>query len=238
METYRYLGVDKIVTYKHKGLNTATAKVLDHYASTGFLDLFLYEHADDTNLLRNMSIHNYQQWSDEEIVILDYYERYSGFTYSGIIDYDEFLIPAANRTIKEMLFYLFSKHSNASSFRFKSEFFISSVSKQNTSEFLKKHVTRSANGPIWDRQKLLSKTEYKLPVPNNEHKINSKQGMRTRDCPEDVGYIRHFRKCVLNAGNQECNPNATHVGDLSMACWSKRIEQNVKYVLRTVLNKY
>ena len=44
-----------------------------------------------------------QLFNDLRVSVYDMYERMSGYTYFGIIDLDEFLIPAGNQTIKEML---------------------------------------------------------------------------------------------------------------------------------------
>ena len=52
---------------------------------------------------RNYKHHNRLSWNDEQIVVYDTFERYSGYRYFGIIDYDEYLIPSRNRTIKRML---------------------------------------------------------------------------------------------------------------------------------------
>ena len=45
METYRYIGVDKVVSYYVKILNADALKVLKYYESIGFLDLIFYEPA-------------------------------------------------------------------------------------------------------------------------------------------------------------------------------------------------
>ena len=45
METYKYIGVDKIVSYYMKILNADALKVLKYYESTGYLDLTFYEPA-------------------------------------------------------------------------------------------------------------------------------------------------------------------------------------------------
>ena len=45
METYKYLGVDKFVTYFIDSLNEDARKVLEYYASTGVLDLYYFEPA-------------------------------------------------------------------------------------------------------------------------------------------------------------------------------------------------
>ena len=44
-----------------------------------------------------------QLFNDLRVSVYDSHERMSGYTYFGIIDFDEFLIPAGNKTIKEML---------------------------------------------------------------------------------------------------------------------------------------
>ena len=47
VEAMRYIGVDKIVTYFHKSLNSDALNVLRHYAAEGFVDLSLYEPAKE-----------------------------------------------------------------------------------------------------------------------------------------------------------------------------------------------
>ena len=46
---------------------------------------------------------NPQKWNDNQMLIFDSFERMSGYTYFGIIDHDEFLIPSKNRSLKQML---------------------------------------------------------------------------------------------------------------------------------------
>ena len=43
METYKYLGVDKVVTYYSSNIDLNALRVLIYYASTGLLDLVYYE---------------------------------------------------------------------------------------------------------------------------------------------------------------------------------------------------
>ena len=45
METYRYLGVDKVVTYFLKDLNVAAKKVLLYYSDIGFVELYEFHPA-------------------------------------------------------------------------------------------------------------------------------------------------------------------------------------------------
>ena len=52
---------------------------------------------------RNFTQFTRLQASDEQIVVYDTFERYSGYMYFGIIDFDEFLIPCYNKTLKEMI---------------------------------------------------------------------------------------------------------------------------------------
>ena len=49
MEAYKYLGVDKVVTYFISSINEDALKVLRYYASTGLLDLSYYEPAAEGN---------------------------------------------------------------------------------------------------------------------------------------------------------------------------------------------
>ena len=59
MEVYRYLGVDKFVTYFLKDLNEDSRKVLEYYASTGIVDLYLFQQAEAGNFIfKNTSLFN------------------------------------------------------------------------------------------------------------------------------------------------------------------------------------
>ena len=49
METYKYLGVDKVVTHYLNNINEDALKVLKHYASSGILDLYYHEPAASGN---------------------------------------------------------------------------------------------------------------------------------------------------------------------------------------------
>lgn len=50
-----------------------------------------------------------QRWNDQSTVVDDSFERMSGYRYFGIIDHDEFFIPAKNKTIMQMLVSLYLK---------------------------------------------------------------------------------------------------------------------------------
>ena len=46
---------------------------------------------------------NRMSWNDEQLLVYDTVEKYSGYEYVGFIDYDEYLIPTRNRTLKELI---------------------------------------------------------------------------------------------------------------------------------------
>ena len=46
---------------------------------------------------------NRMSWNDEQLMVYDTVEKYSGYEYVGFIDYDEYLIPTRNRTLKELI---------------------------------------------------------------------------------------------------------------------------------------
>ena len=54
IESMKYIGVDKIVTYYMRGLNTDALNVLYHYASEGILDLYFYEPANEGKQLSHI----------------------------------------------------------------------------------------------------------------------------------------------------------------------------------------
>ena len=47
METYRHLGVDKVISYYYKLTNNRALKVLQYYHRSGFVDLYRYEPAGE-----------------------------------------------------------------------------------------------------------------------------------------------------------------------------------------------
>ena len=49
METYKYLGVDKIITYYYKDINENALKVLKYYHDSKFLDLYYFIPAAEGN---------------------------------------------------------------------------------------------------------------------------------------------------------------------------------------------
>ena len=46
---------------------------------------------------------NPQKWNENNLAAKDQFERMSGYTYFGIIDHDEFLVPSRNRSLKQMM---------------------------------------------------------------------------------------------------------------------------------------
>ena len=44
--------------------------------------------------------------------MFDCHDRMSGYTYIGIMDHDEFLIPSGNRTLKELMVFIYSVLQN------------------------------------------------------------------------------------------------------------------------------
>ena len=47
MEAYKYLGVDKVITYYLETINSDALKVLEYYKATGILELNFYEPANE-----------------------------------------------------------------------------------------------------------------------------------------------------------------------------------------------
>ena len=54
-------------------------------------------------LPRQFNDSSFQTFNDLIIVNHDAFEMMSGYTYFGVIDFDEFLIPAKNMKLKQML---------------------------------------------------------------------------------------------------------------------------------------
>ena len=44
-----------------------------------------------------------QVYNDQQVVVDDSFERYSGYEYFGIIDFDEFFVPGRYKTLRETL---------------------------------------------------------------------------------------------------------------------------------------
>ena len=52
---------------------------------------------------RNYTKKNHFSWNDEQLMVYDTVEKYWGYEYVGFIDFDEYLIPTRNRTLKELI---------------------------------------------------------------------------------------------------------------------------------------
>ena len=55
------------------------------------------------NIKRRFNPPDDQTGSDKQVLTFDAFERMSGYTYFGIIDFDEFLIPSKDRSLKGLL---------------------------------------------------------------------------------------------------------------------------------------
>ena len=79
---------------------------LIHTCTLGWHDssvvLSLIPHVSDT-IKRRFHPPSLQSRSDTQLLIFDAFERMSGYTYFGIFDYDEFLIPTNDRSLKDLL---------------------------------------------------------------------------------------------------------------------------------------
>ena len=62
---------------------------------------YLNEFSD--KVLRSGGRQDDQSRSDKQLLVFDAFERMSGYTYFGVIDHDEFLIPSRNRSLKQLL---------------------------------------------------------------------------------------------------------------------------------------
>ena len=81
METYKYLGVDKVVTYMLDDLNEDARKVLDYYVSTGMLDVYYFEPANSgTNGRFNREV-PYLFVFSTEIRHADFHRRSAHYAY-------------------------------------------------------------------------------------------------------------------------------------------------------------
>ena len=50
---------------------------------------------------------NGQSLNDRQATVFDFHDRMSGYTYIGIMDHDDFLVPSGNRTLKEFMVLIF-----------------------------------------------------------------------------------------------------------------------------------
>ena len=55
------------------------------------------------NVTRDLNSPTVQTWTDNGVVMQDTFERYNGYTYFAIIDWDEFVIPSNNQTLKSIM---------------------------------------------------------------------------------------------------------------------------------------
>ena len=52
---------------------------------------------------REVGIKNYQGWNDEQLVVFDCQMRLAGYSFLGVYDFDEYILPKRANNLLEML---------------------------------------------------------------------------------------------------------------------------------------
>ena len=98
---------------------------------------------------------NRQSQNDRQAAIFDCHDRMSGYTYIGIMDHDDFVIPSGNRTLKELMVFIFTVLQNLINKTFMSghsKYLVpsldSGVKNRINGPY---HVTNMAGMPIYDK---------------------------------------------------------------------------------------
>ncbi|KAL3836351.1 hypothetical protein ACJMK2_021784 [Sinanodonta woodiana] len=196
-EVQRLLGVDKVLTYANIDLNEKARQVLRYYEEMGIAEVLPFHIPMKDKYRRLVGQKSMQAWNDEQVPVFDCLERLNGYKYMGILDVDEFILPANDTTIPRLLARLFSKVPRAAGFRFNVHIFITSWGMTNASaEFIVTQYTNRTK-PMKDRVKHIFMPSRIKPGGLYTHQFIADRSRNYIEsiCPSHMGAINHYRSC-------------------------------------------
>ncbi|WAR08250.1 hypothetical protein MAR_018208 [Mya arenaria] len=101
-EYQRLMKVDKVIAYTYK-LNEEAMKVLEYYSSIGLVEFLPFSLPQREKYRRDVGVKNFNSWNDEQVAVFDCQSRLSGYTYTGLYDFDEFIYPKNAKNLKDLL---------------------------------------------------------------------------------------------------------------------------------------
>ncbi|KAK6166502.1 hypothetical protein SNE40_023171 [Patella caerulea] len=229
-EIHRILGVKKFLIH-NLNFDKESLKVLKHYEQAGFLEIVPIDFPGSTSERQKKIRYKLPLLADAQVAVYDCIERLSGYQFVGIIDFDEILLPSNKyRNIPHLLKYWSKLYSNAASFTFGVENFMSNWNETNVNSSLHfmRYIYRDV--ALYDRPKCVHIpgrvsfvwTHDALPLPTyKKYRI-----------PFNAGIIHHYRKCRRHISEDKCLHRIIRYKDKDLLPMEHQLSTAVKTVLR------
>ncbi|KAK3586273.1 hypothetical protein CHS0354_022600 [Potamilus streckersoni] len=133
--------------------------------------------------------------SDEQILVYYCQDRLAGYSFIGVIDFDEFIVPQQDRNFKELMRHLMEKYKNTASFTFLVEYYIRNWGIYNSPEHLIpiEYIQRTA--AMKDRVKNIIVRDRFEPGSITTHTVIPRRGFKSVIVPTDLAVLKHYRAC-------------------------------------------
>ncbi|XP_041364372.1 uncharacterized protein LOC121379787 [Gigantopelta aegis] len=239
-ELQKMHGVSRVLGFQ-LAVHADSRRVLDYYQEQGFLTMLPF--AIPGNVTRNGRsrrgfeykdrIDEWQFRSDEQVAVFECQERLSGFSYVGVYDMDEVIVPERYNDMHNdtaflvgFLKYLEKLYPSAGAFQFRIENFVFDWGKSNNESSLSmmQYVKRSKR---MGDPKVVHKPERLRWA--RTHSVKLKKGYFTKRLPRYMANVHHYRTCRANWEKGVCFSLA-RFEDRQLLRWEKQLEINIRKV--------
>ncbi|XP_052810275.1 uncharacterized protein LOC128238408 [Mya arenaria] len=198
-EYQRLMKVDKVIAYTYK-LNEEAMKVLKYYSSTGLVEFLPFSLPHREKYHRDVGVKNLNSWNDEEVAVFDCQNRLSGYTYTGLYDFDEFIYPKNVKNLKDLLLSLGKLYPNSAGYTFKTEVYATTWGERQNNT-IENDLTigryNQRGDPMWDRVKSIVITDRLMPGRMSTHGYWSKKPYKKSIVNESYAVLKHYRTCRM-----------------------------------------
>ncbi|XP_052809348.1 uncharacterized protein LOC128237803 [Mya arenaria] len=189
--------VDKVIAYTYK-LNEEAMKVLEYYSSIGLVEFLPFSLPQREKYRRDVGVKNFNSWNDEQVAVFDCQSRLSGYTYTGLYDFDEFIYPKNAKNLKDLLMKLGKLYPNSAGYTFKTEVYATTWGERQNNT-IENDLTigryNQRGDPMRDRVKSIVITDRLMPGRMSTHGYWSKKPYKKSIVKESYAVLKHYRTC-------------------------------------------
>lgn len=230
-EYQRLMGVDKVLSAVQT-LNPEAVQVLEYYRKQGFLEIIKYpkvlpSHNTEYAKRGFDTKHRVfpQFFHDEQISVYHCKERLQGYEFVSVTDFDEFIVPAKQKTIKQLLKDdLLKNQPKAAGFTFNVSFFLTDSNQTEKSDLVTAKYLYKV-GPRYECYKNLVLTDRVDTYSTHHFFPNS--GFSKQIIPSEIAVLHHYRDCPGGPNWGDCSKQRRD-RDTVMKRHTKELEDLVK----------
>ncbi|KAK3600274.1 hypothetical protein CHS0354_013701 [Potamilus streckersoni] len=204
IEYNKNMGVDKIAVFV-SNLSSTMSRIFQHYQNTGFLDVHPFALPMVDTINRKLGQKTGQGWSDEQVPVYDCMDRLAGYSYVGIVDFDEFIFPLQDKDFKQFVNRLKKTYHDVSLFTFLVDIYVMDWGKMNENEKLLITQFTNRTQTMQDRVKNIVIPDWIETGSVSTHKAVPRKGYKRIWIPKTVAVLKHFRSCRPDWGHRCIN---------------------------------